>query len=141
MSILRLIQQLPGREMKYIIKTINHSQQRYNTPGDYWIDSNGDLQVRVSELGNEDSELAVALHELIESHLCRRAGISEKEIDAWDMAFAMRPDAHEYAEPGDHPEAPYHQQHKFALKMERSFIIECGEDWDEHDARVLNVCK
>lgn len=126
--------------MKIKIQSVPHPKQRYNTPGDYFVDSEGVMNIVVSEFGNENSEMAVAIHELVESYLCRKAGISIEEIDAWDMAFEDRPDADEYAEPGDHPDAPYHKQHKFALELEKRFILECGEDWDEHDARVLGVC-
>jgi hypothetical protein len=127
--------------LKYIIKTIPHTEQRYNTPADYTTDEEGVTSILVSELGNVDSEMGVALHEFIESHLCRMAGVTDEEIDAWDMQFDQRADADEYAEPGDHPEAPYHEQHKFALKMERLFIEQAGHNWDEHDKRVLSVCE
>jgi hypothetical protein len=126
--------------MKILIKTVPHREQRYNTPGDYFVDSEGATNIVVSEFGNEDSEIAVALHELVESYLCKKAGVTVEEIDAWDMAFEDRSDADEYAEPGDHPEAPYHKQHKFALELERRLILECGDDWDEHNERVLSVC-
>ncbi len=37
------------------IKTVPHKEQRYNTVGDYWIEDRV-IQIRVSEMGNEDYE-------------------------------------------------------------------------------------
>ena len=49
--------------MKINIETISHGQQRYPTPGDYWYDEEGTLQVRISDLGNELYEKMIAIHE------------------------------------------------------------------------------
>ena len=58
--------------MKILIETIKHSEQRYPTVGDYWTDSDGTLQVRVSEMGDDRYALLVAVHEVIEAFLCQQ---------------------------------------------------------------------
>lgn len=115
--------------MFIILETIPHTQQRYSTCGDWQYDrrTNDTLVVRVSQLGNRRYEMAVALHELVEAELCRAAGITEQEVDAFDLAWS--PSGSPYAEPGDDPAAPYCRQHIIAGIIERLFLLAAGEDW------------
>jgi len=123
--------------MFYTIEKINHSKQRYETPGDYSTDDNNHTSILVSEMGRPDSEFAIAIHELVESYLCRRDGVSDAEIDDFDVNFSKRSDASKYDEPGDCPDAPYHSQHKIALEIEKTFIKEIGDEWSRHNDHVL----
>lgn len=127
---------------KITIKTIPHSKQAYSTVGNYW-ETKDSLEVRVSDMGNPTLELATALHELIESHLCRLNGISFEDIEEFDRAYEKsRDDDDRHAscgclmqiEPGMDVHAPYHEQHVFATKLEREFVSEAS--WGVYDVIV-----
>ncbi len=110
------------------IKTIPHNEQRYPTTGDYFRDGRR-LCFRVSEMGNRKYEILVAVHELIERALCETRGITDREIDQFDMASAAN-------EPGDDPNAPYHREHVFASRIERMFARELHVDWDDYEDAI-----
>lgn len=110
------------------IKKISHRAQRYNTVGDYFMKGKV-LHFKVSDMGNPDFEMACLLHELVERHLCQKAGVTDKEIDAWDLKCKDN-------EPGLNRKAPYHKQHMVADAIERLFIQLCGADWREYEKRV-----
>ena len=123
------------------IDTIPHSEQRYPTVGDYWRPSIPAhaierLEVRVSELENEDYEFLIAVHELIEEHLTRKHGISEQEITAFDIVYEASRAPASVAEPGDHPDAPYRKEHFFATSIERLIAAELGIDWLAYSAKI-----
>lgn len=121
--------------MKVVIESIPHGQHRYDTIGDYWVDRDGTLQIRVSQMGKPEHMFLVALHELIEVTLCTVRGIAEPDIKAFDMAM---PDDSPYADdPGHDPAAPYHREHVFAEIIERIMALEIGIDWQEYDAALL----
>src|SRR5690348_18295820 len=134
--------------MKIQIETIPHATHRYPTVGDwYWRTSNvfdgvekiGEtttLHIKVSEELPEKEALLVALHELIEVTLCKDRGITEKQVDEFDMEFEKnRPEGDE-SEPGDHPEAPYRKEHFFATNVERLMASELGVDWVEYENHI-----
>jgi hypothetical protein len=91
------------------------------------------LAVVVSRLGNDDYEFLVALHELVESYLCERRGITAADVDAFDFPF--RGDG----EPGDNPTAPYFREHAFATKVERLMADELGVDWAAYETTLGEV--
>jgi hypothetical protein len=113
--------------MKITIETIPHREQRYPTVGDWEIAENGDIAIRVSELGDWRHEAAIALHELVEVLLCRNDGVSGTLVDAFDRAYDG------LGEPGDDPKAPYQRQHCFATAVERMLIAALGLAWAEYE--------
>lgn len=126
---------------KIKILTIPAAEQRYDTVGDYWWPSVERLEVRVSELGNEDFNFLVAVHELIEAYLCKRRGISEPSITAFDIAFEVRREKgleSAEAEPGNSPTAPYRAEHRIATTIEYLVARELGVSWEEYDNAVNN---
>lgn len=118
--------------MRIEIRTIPHSKQRYPTCGDYSLDEDGVLQVRVSNAKDWRSEAAVILHELVEYFLVRRSRVKLETIDQWDKDHA------DAVEPGDVPDCPYARQHRFAENLERLLIAELGLVWDEH-VRIIDA--
>lgn len=118
------------------IKVIPHKQQRYETVGDWWIDSGGTCHIRVSNMGNWRFEFAVALHELAEWALCRAMNVSQNEVDQFDMAFEARREPGNTDEPGDDVNAPYRTQHCIATAIERIIIGVLGLSWKEYDDAV-----
>lgn len=112
---------------------IPHSQQRYDTVGD-WIEGHFGTphRITVSACGNPDYEFLVLLHELVEFWLCRQRGITQESVDAWDQAFAGD-------DPGADPAAPYHREHTFACRIEELMAHEMGIELTEYD-QALTHC-
>jgi hypothetical protein len=120
--------------MRVELKSIDPNAIRYSTCGDWeWLP--GDyLKVSVPDYGNrENSAFLVALHEAVEAWLCKKAGIPENEVSKWDI------DHPELEEPGDHPSAPYHDQHKTALEVEKIVAKALKLNWEDHEEWVQNA--
>ena len=129
--------------MKINIETIPHKSQHYETVGDYWIDTDGTMQIRVSDMNNWKYELLVIIHEIIEQNLCIDRGIdNEKEIVPFDILFEKEREAgkhNEDAEPGDDPRAPYRKEHFTATNIERILAQELGVDWEQYNNTVMSL--
>lgn len=121
--------------MKIIIETIPHKDQRYETVGD-WFWEDGDLRIRVSELGNWKYEACVAVHELVEVLLCKSDGVQQQDVDAFDMQYEKDRQEGDESEPGDDNLAPYRKQHCVATGVERVLAAELGLSWKEYDAAI-----
>lgn len=98
----------------------NPKDMRYPTIGDFFHTECGAEQYEVANLGNNDMNFLVALHELVESHICRKRGISEPDIKAYDMAHPESDD------PGGLPDCIYRKEHQFAEKIEYMVMKELG---------------
>lgn len=114
---------------KINVRTIPNEEQRYETCGDYWFEE-GRVEIRVSDLGNEDMNFLVALHELVEAWLIKKKGVSEPEIVAFDIKHVDAED------PGSLPDAPYYKQHKIATAIEMLICMELGINWEDYDNAV-----
>ena len=113
--------------------SIPHKGQRYPTVGDY-NEAHGQVLFTVSEVGNEDYESLVLIHELVEYLLIKKHGIRVADIDAFDIEFEARRDRGEVTgEPGDAPDAPYRLEHRFAENIERQLALALGVDWYEYE--------
>jgi len=75
------------RDLHIVIETIDHSQQRYPTVGDWQIDKAGNLHITVSKMGDQRYEFLVGMHEAIEAYLAVHAGISSAAVDKFDEAY------------------------------------------------------
>lgn len=122
----------------YKIKIIPHQEQRYNTVGDY-LTVDGTTTIWVSEMNDWRGSFLIALHEIVETALCRKAGITDKQIDDFDFAFDESREAGDSSEPGDHPDCPYRKQHRIAMKAERIMAMILGVSWDKHEAEISNL--
>lgn len=107
------------------VHVIPHTDQRYATSGD-WVWKDDGLVVTVSDLGDHRFNVLVAAHEVTEALLCRRDGVTEAQVDAFDLAYKGD-------EPGDDPSAPYHHQHTEASRIERLLADIMGVDWQEYE--------
>lgn len=98
---------------------------RYRTVGDwFWTSENsGLLIIKVADTGNWKYNILVAVHELIEVILCEIAGVSEKQVDRFDLAHQDDED------PGTHPRAPYRIQHLTAMGVEMILAACMGVNW------------
>jgi hypothetical protein len=118
------------------IETIPHDKQRYPTVGDWWHGSDGSWQFCVSSMDDWRFEFAVAIHELVECALCLWAGVSQKQVDDFDIAFEKRRTINDVREPGDATNAPYRVQHCVATGVERIVIALLGVSWQEYSDKV-----
>ena len=128
----------PGHRVTHIISQIPHSSQRYETVGD-WIPGNP-VRILVSSMRDERYSFLVALHEMIESELCRMNGISDNKVVEFDMNFEKERQARLHsldAEPGDDPRAPYREEHGFATMIERMVARKMGVSWPAYEKAVL----
>lgn len=115
-------------DLKVRLRVLPREQQRYDTEGD-WLWSGDTLEIRLSrEAGDDDPRYTILLltHELIEALLCRSAGITQAQVDAFDMSYQGED------EPGDDAAAPYHRQHVAAEAAERALARQLGVDWNEY---------
>lgn len=108
------------------------SDMRYSTIGDYFDVVGGEVY-QVADLGNNDMNFLVALHELIESHICKKRGINEPDILAWDLAHPESDD------PGNEPGCIYGKEHKFAEKVEYMVLEELGITKEDYEAALEKV--
>lgn len=118
------------------IETLPFSNMRYATCGDWLAGPDGSFEVLVAEMGDADSEFLVALHELVEAYLCRKAEVTDEVVTAFDKAFEAKRRPGNTDEPGDEPDAPYRQQHRTATLVEMIVADAAGVDWKKHEANV-----
>lgn len=122
--------------MRIVMETIPHRLQRYKTVGDWFTDLNGTIQIRASELSDENREFLVLIHELVEWYLCRFSMISQEEVDKFDKAHE---DEQDEVELGDLTDAPYRDQHCFATGIERLLAAELGVEWAEYEEELIGL--
>jgi hypothetical protein len=125
--------------MRIVIETIPHKDQVYPTVGDWRRDADGTLRIRVSEEVGEDSAFLVALHEMVESKLCEKQGITCEQVDQFDKDFEKNRKEGDFSEPGDSPEAPYRRQHIFADVLEKVIANEMRVHWELHEWAINNL--
>jgi hypothetical protein len=117
-------------DLVVVISSCPHEEQRYDTCGDWYYTEQKALSVTVSELEDRRHMWLVAIHELIEAALCEVAGITERQVDDFDMH-----QEHE-GEPGDQPTAPYYRQHQIASGIERLLAAEMRVDWLAYEKAI-----
>lgn len=125
--------------MKINIETIPHKDQRYQTVGDYWIDEDGTIQVRVSEMGTDIYEQMVAVHELVELLMCLYKKIPFEEIDKFDMDFERTRKSVDPSEPGFDQRAPYKNEHAIATAVELVMCAHLGIAWQDYENKVNSL--
>ena len=130
------IQKADTISRRIYIEFIPHALQRYDTCGDYRTEVCGyedaryvQTRISVSLMPDKRWMLLVAIHELIEWALCDQAGISNEDIDAFDICGAGHAIALDNLEPGDDIRAPYYRQHQVATGIERILAAELRVDW------------
>ncbi len=117
------------------VELVNHGEQRYSTCGDWQIDTDGCICIKVSDTGFRIDALLVGIHEAVEAILCREHGVKEADVDAFDVEFNRTHDLSE-EEPGEDPGAPYRREHATADVVERIVALEAGVVWRKYDDRV-----
>jgi hypothetical protein len=120
--------------MRIQMISIPHERQRYNTVGDWRLSHNG-IHITVSHT-TDDYTFLVGIHEAIEAYLCRKRGIQEEVVTAFDMEFEMKRESGNVDEPGDSVDAPYQREHFFATSVERLIASELGVNWVEYSHAI-----
>jgi hypothetical protein len=126
--------------MNINIKVIPESEQRYEVNGaDWFFDEFGDLQVRVSPMSDWRYEMALAMHEAFEACLCKNNGVSQSQVDRFDMDFDLAHPDQPDLNAGDEQTAPYRQEHNYATIVDRLFIGACGLNWKDYDTELATT--
>lgn len=124
--------------MQVIIKTIEHSEQRYDTVGDWQMTGDG-LLITVSKMHDIRYELCVAVHELCEALMCIHKGVDQYSVDQFDINYEKNRGDNDTSEPGDSPLAPYNRQHIIATTIERILAGELDIDWNKYNETVNSL--
>ena len=119
-----------------LLFTIPHKFQAYETVGNWQLLQDGTPVIFVSDMKDWRYNFLVMLHELVEVFLCRHTGISQKQVDRFDIAFENKRAPGNEDEPGDDPEAPYRVQHCIAIGVERLAAGFLGVSWKEYEEAI-----
>lgn len=110
--------------------TLKPEDMRYPTVGDWWkpYDEDGQKQfdIDMCDTGNMDMNFLLFIHEAIESYMCYKNKTTEKEVSDFDLRNL------DDDEPGELPEAPYHNQHAIATGIEQILAAYLGVNWREY---------
>jgi hypothetical protein len=109
-----------------VIEAIPAAAQRYDTAGDWFYNSIGELRIFVNEASDPRYSFLIALHELVEVKLCEQAGITQEMVDEFDLNYKGD-------DPGADSKAPYHVQHNHATAVEKYVAEALGVNWEVYD--------
>jgi hypothetical protein len=121
------------------IETVPHQSQNYNTAGDWRFDVDGNIIIKVSEVGDWRMEMLVAIHELCEAAICKHTGTSVDDVDIFDINFKDRRKDGNVDEPGDDSHAPYRRQHCIATGVERIICAALDVDWKRYEDKLNSL--
>ena len=109
------------------VESVPHNCQRYDTVGDWQFEPDGSLTVNISEMPDKRYMWLVAIHEIVEAMLCKINGISQEEVDAWDISHL------DDVDPGGIRACPYHVEHIIATSIEAMLAAQMGVGWDHYE--------
>jgi hypothetical protein len=126
--------------MNITIKLIPPEEHRACVDGcDWYWDEQGDLQVRISPLGDWREETLLAIHETMEAIMCKHNGVTQQQVDEFDIEFdRTHPDLPD-AGAGDDPAAPYAREHRIATGLEMVLCAELGVNWMAYMTRLEEI--
>lgn len=107
---------------------IDHEKQRYDTVGDWYFakDDPEHLFIFISKCSDWRFEQCVFIHELTEAVLCKARGITEKQVDEWDLSHEET--GADFCLTG----APYEKEHYAACVTELFLGKEFGINYDAY---------
>lgn len=114
---------------------------RAEQSGDWWLfpGNNHGIVVHVDDQLPPVSQLAIAIHELVEAYLCGQNGVNEDAVVAFDEHYEAERKQGKHGpddEPGDDPAAPYRSEHMAATHVERAVCMALGITWQAHELSV-----
>lgn len=122
------------------VEFIPHKKQRYPTCGDWRIvHGPGDekvLLISVSAMDDWRSEALVALHEFAEVIMCAANGITQAQVDTFDMEYEKNRMVEDDSEPGDSLDSPYCKQHSLSTAIERTAAAQMAISWPQHEDNI-----
>ena len=124
------------------IKIIPHSDQRAASPGDYWYDMNGVLQMRISDTGDDTMNRLILIHEMVEEFISQHQGVDEPTIQEFDVFYEGERELGLHSaedEPGFDSRSPYRQFHTIATAIEMMLAGHLNLDWNEYDKTVMSL--
>jgi hypothetical protein len=123
------------------LKSVPEKLVRSEQAGDWTYGPDGQMIATVVEdRFSPESELLVAIHELVECFLCRRNGVTDHEVVEFDNMWVdeLKHGHHSnHDEPGDDPRSPYREEHQAATHVERAACSALGLTWEDH-CRVIS---
>lgn len=118
---------------------------RAEQAGDWWTyGNNNTILVHVIDGLPPESQLAIAIHEVIEAWLCRFHGISDEDVVTFDNHYEAERENGDHGpedEPGDDPCAPYRAEHMAATHVERAVCAALGITWKLHELSVQQLAE
>ncbi len=120
---------------RFLIRTIPHNFQDYNTVGNY-ATANGVTLIFVSDLGSDVYNGIVIVHEMVELLLCKWRGVPEDEITKFDIEYEADREEGNVDEPGFDPKSPYHREHGIATAVELLMCAHIDQSWNEYEKAV-----
>ena len=118
--------------MNIKISVVKPEQMRPTVDGADWFwTPAGDLEVQVGPMSDWRREVLLAMHETIEAILCKEKGITQEQVDAFDLEYAKTNDND--CDAGDDPSAPYFGEHCVATIIERMLCVQLGDDWSAYE--------
>lgn len=109
--------------MNVVLRSAPQHRIRADQVGDWWCFGENQFTIHVLETLSPEAQFAVAIHELVEAYLCRKDGVSDEVVSAFDEHYeAERKEGkhNEDDEPGDDSRSPYRKQHRAATFVERA---------------------
>lgn len=129
-----------AKPIQFAAFTLPHAQMRsYPDLGDWLVNAdNSPALICAADTGDDRSNLAILLHEIVESFICFLTGVREEAVTEFDRKwFAEHPESDE--EPGNDRSAPYHMAHLIATRYERDFCDQIGLMWSVHEENCDKV--
>lgn len=124
------------------IEIVPLKEQRYETLGDYFF-KKGVLHFKITDTGNPLYNKMILIHELVEQTLTEAKGIKESQILRHDLEFEkLIKDGlvDSDAEPGEHRNSPYRQEHLTAELVERLILTNLNQmTFAEYDKQIFKV--
>jgi hypothetical protein len=115
---------------------------RADQAGDWMYDKDYTILAYSAQMDDERSELAVAIHELIEAYMCRDAGVTDEQVTKFDFMYERERAEGKHGpldEAGDDERAPYRVQHEAATIVEKSVCFVLGLSWKQHEVNVAQI--
>lgn len=132
------------KPLQFAVMTLPWKQLRSHPDIGDWIvnKDNSPAVICAADTGNDISNAAILLHEIIESLLCWLMKVKEEKVTAFDKMFFKEQEEGKHREddePGYDPRCPYRIQHLVAERFERAFIEQAGMMWSQHEENCNKV--
>lgn len=135
----------PRKPIQFAAFTLPWKQLRSHPDiGDWQVNAdNSPAVICAADTGNDISNCAILIHEIVESMLCWIHGVKEEDVTRFDKMFFQEQSEGKHlkkAEPGFDRRAPYRDWHLVAERIEREFVVQAGESWERHTENCNKTC-